>query len=394
MKICIWMTKYFSLGGTKRVVTLIANELSQRHEVTIMCHQNRMKEDREMYGLSPRVNVDFLNIYDYVDDYRRNPHTLFRKFCRETNKSIGWLNRDRSSGLLAEAIFPENARISLADYINSRGYDVVIATGRMSLWLGMMAPYLHCKTVGWQHSSFDAYIYTDDAIFKNQTSLMKRFFPKLSAYIVLSQYDQRDYREKLGIETVVMTNPRSFTSEEKSKSVNKHFLMVTRFEYVKGLDMAMESFRTFAKKEDSWDLILVGSGTLEKEIHKMAEEYGISDRVQFIGYSNNPQQYYLESSVLLMPSRWEGWPMSVLEAYEYGLPVIAYHVAAMDLIIRDGETGLIVDAFDTNQFADAMLKLANDNELRQRMSKNAVEESGKYAIEPIGQQWDIFLESL
>ena len=48
MKICIWCTKIFDLGGTKRVVTLLANELVKEHDVTIMVYQDRFKEDRNM----------------------------------------------------------------------------------------------------------------------------------------------------------------------------------------------------------------------------------------------------------------------------------------------------------------------------------------------------------
>ena len=49
MKICIWITKIFDLGGTKRVVSLLANELVKEHEVTIMTYEDRFREDRTMY---------------------------------------------------------------------------------------------------------------------------------------------------------------------------------------------------------------------------------------------------------------------------------------------------------------------------------------------------------
>ena len=63
--------------------------------------------------------------------------------------------------------------------------------------------------------------------------------------------------------------------------------------------------------------------------------------VHFVGYTNEPEKYYLNSSVFLLPSRWEGWPMVIMEAFEFGLPVIAYHMGAMDLIIDDGKTGSV-----------------------------------------------------
>ena len=56
--------------------------------------------------------------------------------------------------------------------------------------------------------------------------------------------------------------------------------------------------------------------------------------------------------------------MVIMEAFEFGLPVIAYHMGAMDLIIDDGKTGFLPEAFDPHKFAQAMLKLAHDEELR------------------------------
>ena len=57
MKICIWMTKIFDLGGTKRVVSLLANELVKEHDVTIMTYEDRFLEDRTMYHLSEEIDV-------------------------------------------------------------------------------------------------------------------------------------------------------------------------------------------------------------------------------------------------------------------------------------------------------------------------------------------------
>ena len=67
MKICIWMTKIFDLGGTKRVVSLLANELVKEHDVTIMTYEDRFLEDRNMYHLSEDINVDFIDNNHFVN---------------------------------------------------------------------------------------------------------------------------------------------------------------------------------------------------------------------------------------------------------------------------------------------------------------------------------------
>lgn len=126
-------------------------------------------------------------------------------------------------------------------------------------------------------------------------------------------------------------------SERKCDPKSKRFLMATRFVYAKGLDLMMESFEEFCKQDDEWQLDIIGAGDLWNQIVADAKKRGIEDRVNFVGYTNEPEKYYLNSSVFLLPSRWEGWPMVIMEAFEFGLPVIAFHTGAMDLIIDDGK---------------------------------------------------------
>ena len=89
--------------------------------------------------------------------------------------------------------------------------------------------------------------------------------------------------------------------------------------------------------------------------------------------------------------------MVIMEAFEFGLPVIAYHMGAMDLIIDDGKTGFLPEAFDPHKFAQAMLKLAHDEELRASfsmawMSANAIAKSDDFSIDKAVKEWDGLFE--
>ena len=109
------MTAAFSLGGTKRVVTDIANGLiSEGHEVTIMTHENRIVENRFLYGLRPEVKVDFLNIHDYIDNHTNTVPTILRKSVLSLNTKSGLLNKPCCTEFLARAILPEKSRVRLA----------------------------------------------------------------------------------------------------------------------------------------------------------------------------------------------------------------------------------------------------------------------------------------
>ena len=82
--------------------------------------------------------------------------------------------------------------------------------------------------------------------------------------------------------------------------------MATRFVYAKGLDLMMESFEEFCKEDSEWELDIIGDGDLFDQIRADAKKRHLEKRVHFVGYTNEPEKYYLNSSVFLLPSRWEG----------------------------------------------------------------------------------------
>ena len=355
-----------------------------------MAYQNRFKEDRSMYHLSEDVKVDFIDNNDFVNAHKTPKHFKDAAIKRLNNRS-GCFNKSKYNHLLAEAIFPSATRKKWISYLNEQNYDIIIATAALSLRLAILAPYLKAKTIGWQHNCYSGYVDVPGVVFWKQESLLQEYLPQLSRYIVLSEYDQRDYMEKLGIDTEVKINPRSFVSEEKCNPDSKKFLIAARFVKAKGLDLMMKAFQEFCLEDDEWELVIIGDGPLFKKIAMNAIKRRINKRIDFVGYTKEPEKYYLDSSVFLLPSRWEGWPMVIMEAYEFGLPVIAFHTGSMDLIIEDGKTGMLPEAFDTTQFAEAMLKIAHDDELRHEMSRNAIEKSADFDIKYAVADWnDLF----
>ena len=390
MKICIWVTKIFDLGGTKRVVTLLANELVKEHDVTIMVYQDRFREDRTMYHMSEDIKVDFIDNDAFVDRHW-TPAFGARFVIKKLNENYGIFNKKCFNHILGDALFPKKTRDRWVEYLNQQDYDIIITTAALSLRLGMIAPRLNAKTIGWQHNCYSGYVDVPKVVFWKQECLLQEYLPQLDRYIVLSDYDKRDYQKFLGIDTEVKINPRSFVSEKKCNPDAKRFLMATRFVYAKGLDLMMQSFDEFCKQDDEWELDIIGDGELWDEILAEARKRHVDKRVHFIGYTNEPEKYYLNSSVFLLPSRWEGWPMVIMEAFEFGLPVIAYHMGAMDLIIDDQKTGFLPEAFDTHKFTEAMLKLAHDDELRHQMHRNAIEKSADFNIDKAVVAWnDLF----
>ena len=392
MRICIWTSSVFKLGGTKRVVTMLANKLTEQHEVTILTFDSPQKEDRTMYGLDSKVNIEYIQSQNFRD--HTHVGKALRSVIKRINNKTGFFNKAQYVELIRDSFYPKFIREKWIKYINSFEFDVVIATAGLSLHLAVIADEIKAKTLGWQHSCYDAYVNQKGVLFWKKDELLKKYFAKLDAVIVLSDYDKDAFKKNLGITCVSIGNPRSFVSEEKTDITQKNFFIASRFEKAKGLEFGIEAFAKFCTVDDEWNLIIAGDGRLRKKIIDLVWKYGIQERVRFVGTTSDVKKYYLQSSVYLLPSRWEGWGLVIIEAFEMGMPVVAFDVGPIDLLITSGVDGIVVPKYNVDMFAAAMTKLAHDEELRTEMSKHVSYKAEKYSDDAIAKEWINLLEGL
>lgn len=386
MKICIFTSGVFKLGGTKRVISVIANEMIKEHEVTIVTFEKPKALNRTMYKLDERIHVEFVNGALFKDN-KKTPAQWLRSQIKEANNRTGFFNKKNMVGILTNALYPKYIRRKWIDYFNAGDYDFVIATASLSLLLAVISDEIKPKTAGWMHSCYEAYLEQKNVLFWQKNELLKVYLKKLDAVLVLTKYDQEKYRRHLGIECRVMENPKSFVSEEKTDILQKQFFAAARFVEAKGIDLLIHAFKSFSRVNEEWNLVIAGDGPMKKEIRAMIKKYKLKQRIQLIGLTDNVQKYYLESSVYLLTSRWEGWGLVIIEAFEMGLPVIAFDISPINLLISNGLDGIAVEAFDTDRYAAAMVKLAKDVELRKKLSENAIEKSKLFSTEKIYDCW-------
>ena len=127
----------------------------------------------------------------------------------------------------------------------------------------------------------------------------------------------------------------------------------------------------------------------------MINEKGLQESVQINHPTKNIGQEYTNSSMLVMSSHYEGFPMVMIEAMACGLPVVSfdYKCGPRD-IIQDGQNGLIVTDGDIQGLADAMMRLMNDESLRKQMSERAKKVVDIYSEKTVMKQWTELFESL
>jgi len=133
----------------------------------------------------------------------------------------------------------------------------------------------------------------------------------------------------------------------------------------------VDAFSLAIEKYPSMELWLVGDGPLRVKVKKKVEAKGLKEKVRFLGLRDDIPDLLAEASILVLPSDWEGVPLTVLEAMAAGKPVVATAVGGVPELVDEGKTGFLVPPQAPDALAGAILRLARDPELRKRMGEVA-----------------------
>lgn len=227
---------------------------------------------------------------------------------------------------------------------------------------------------------------------------MRRSYKISDLFVVLAESYKQHFMDFTGIQKpcrlIALPNPVTidvnrtlFSSTEKQKRI----LYVGRLElFNKRPDRVLQIWNEVAPNAKDWFLDIVGDGSDKCELERMTSDMQL-EHVKFYGYQN-PVFYYEQSSILLLTSDFEGFPLVLVEGMSYGLvPVVYGSFSAVYDIIDDGVNGFIVPSsdgtFDKVRIAEKVLSLISNGSLLRSMSKAAIEKSKDYSIDIIYRQW-------
>jgi glycosyltransferase involved in cell wall biosynthesis len=120
------------------------------------------------------------------------------------------------------------------------------------------------------------------------------------------------------------------------------FAFVGRLEYVKGLDLAIEVLSSPAWRDRAWTLDVYGEGELKPQYEAQVTALGLTDRIRFCGFTCDIDSVWREHHLMLLPSRAEGVPNSMLEAMLCGRPVIVSDVGGISEWVADGKNAYLL----------------------------------------------------
>ena len=166
-------------------------------------------------------------------------------------------------------------------------------------------------------------------------------------------------------------NINNFSDCEDRKNSKLILGNVARLEYQKGHKYLIEIARILKDKGLDFELRIVGQGSLYQKIEKMITENKLSDYVQLLGFRSDINVFLKDIDIFLLSSLWEGFGYVIAEAMACYIPVVAFNVSSNPEIVDNNKTGYLVSPFDTQAFANAVIKLANDKDLRKNFGINA-----------------------
>jgi glycosyltransferase involved in cell wall biosynthesis len=212
---------------------------------------------------------------------------------------------------------------------------------------------------------------------------------KADALIVPSGYLVDVFRE-FGLSAKIVPNfvDTSQFSFRLRKPLRPHLVCTRGFHRYYGIDVVVHAFAEIQQAFPDASLDLVGGGPLETEIRLLVRQLGITG-INFAGVASRDQigRYYERADIFINASRLDNMPVSILEAFASGTPVISTAPEGMRYLIDHERTGLLSEPGNPQTLAQNVIRVLNDSELASRLAVNAHEELQRYSWEVVRKQW-------
>lgn len=218
-----------------------------------------------------------------------------------------------------------------------------------------------------------------------QKNVCKTIEKKSDIIVTLTQGDADSWNTK---NVVVIPNIVDLKNTYYSQHTQKTAIFAGRFTYQKGLDRMLEAWKIVVSKRNDWILKLVGEGEQKEYLIQLCQKLGITDKVIFSPATKNIAREYINSSLFLFTSRFEGFGLVLVEAMQCGVPCVSFDCPYGPAdIIDNGVNGFLIKNGNVEEFAKATLKLIDNDELRKKMGKAAIEKAKQYQPENIMPKW-------
>ncbi len=202
-------------------------------------------------------------------------------------------------------------------------------------------------------------------------TLVKIFYPKADLIIVPSNACKNDLVKNLNInEKIIKVIPNwtLFKIDNKNRYKKEFDLIyVGRLEKEKAVEDLIFIVENLLKKYPNIRLVIIGNGYEENNLKNLVNRLGLNKNIIFTGFISNVSEYLQKSKIFVIPSKNEGIPNVVLEAYECGLPVVSNNFLGVEEVVLNNITGFVVK--DRKQMNKKVLELIKNKKLIKDMGR-------------------------
>lgn len=352
--ICFLVGNICNSGGTERVVVTLVNGL---------CNKNYNVSILSLYGR----NVPYFDVSSKV--------SLSSIYKTEISLKLHFLDCLKK----------------IRDFCIKNNIEKIVLVDSMLALLVIPALVgLKIEKICWEHFNY----------LNNNGSKLRDIARKLAAYtcnkvVVLTNKDSFYWKKNIkGMksELIVINNPNPFLQVNKAELEHKTVLAVGRLTKVKGFNLLLDIWYNIENKE-GWKLLIIGDGEEKNNLQSLICNYNLEDSVELLGNIKEVEKFYASSSIYCLTSHFEGFPMVLLEAQCFGLPIIAYNcdTGPEDIVINN-YNGFLINKGNKKKYIEKLKYMMNlDKDIYQYYKENSLINSEKFNYENFLNKWLVLL---
>ncbi len=218
----------------------------------------------------------------------------------------------------------------------------------------------------------------------------RRTYPKAQRCVVLTDGIASYLQKYVAPNRMLVIPPAIDPPSFNDKAVRQRsILFVGRLSQEKGVDLLLKAWQLVQPRLPDWSLRIAGSGPMQDSLRQFA---GTMQRVEFLGWVQNAWPLYRQSSILVLPSRYEGFPVALIEGLSQGIAAVTTRSSEAIQLLERQHAVRSVEVEDVQALADGLLEVASNEQLRIDLGNAGKIATARFRWDQIGSLWDQLLE--